>query len=112
LSGWQRHVSKVAKSGRLSAARAQGGSMAAPEALLDVADSASFSFPAEVRPAAAQTLGRLLPQLLTRAPPQEERILAFWDEIKAFETQLKLTEGKPECVAAAAARPAAPPDSA
>ena len=32
--------------------------MAAPEAMLDVADSSSFSFPAEVRPAAAQTLRR------------------------------------------------------
>jgi hypothetical protein len=27
-------------------------------------------------------------------------VLAFWAEIDAFKTQLKLTEGKPECVAA------------
>jgi hypothetical protein len=37
---------------------ALAGSMAAPESMLDVPDSASFSFPAEARPAAAETLGR------------------------------------------------------
>jgi hypothetical protein len=37
---------------------APAGSMAAPESMLDVPDSASFSFPAEARPAAAETLGR------------------------------------------------------
>ena len=30
-------------------------------------------------------------------PHQEEKVLAFWDEIDAFKTQLKLTEGQPEC---------------
>ena len=28
-------------------------------------------------------------------------MLAFWDDIDAFKTQLKLTEGQPECVVCA-----------
>jgi hypothetical protein len=36
--------------------------MAAPEAMLDVPDSASFSFPAEARSAAAETLKRAPPR--------------------------------------------------
>ena len=36
--------------------------------------------------------------LLPPCPHQEEKVLAFWDEIDAFKTQLKLTEGQPECV--------------
>jgi hypothetical protein len=29
---------------------------------------------------------------------QEEKVLEYWDKIDAFKTQLKLTEGQPECV--------------
>ena len=29
-------------------------------------------------------------------PDEEEKVLAFWNEINAFETSLKLTEDKPE----------------
>ena len=29
-------------------------------------------------------------------PKEEEKVLAFWNEIDAFQTSLKLTEGKPE----------------
>lgn len=29
-------------------------------------------------------------------PDEEEKILSYWDQIKAFETSLKLSEGKPE----------------
>ncbi|KAL3681919.1 hypothetical protein R1sor_024875 [Riccia sorocarpa] len=31
-------------------------------------------------------------------PKEEEKILQFWDRIDAFQTQLKLTEGKPEYI--------------
>lgn len=31
-------------------------------------------------------------------PKMEEGIMAYWDQIKAFETQLKLTEGRPQYV--------------
>ena len=50
----------------------------------------------------------LLPLLLgvSTPPPfspracvlQEEKVLEYWDKIDAFKTQLKLTEGQPECV--------------
>jgi hypothetical protein len=39
-------------------------------------------------------------------------VLAFWDEIDAFKTQLKLSEGKPECARRGAAAAAAPPPPA
>jgi isoleucyl-tRNA synthetase len=29
-------------------------------------------------------------------PKEEEKVLAFWKEIDAFQTSLKLSEGKPE----------------
>ena len=29
-------------------------------------------------------------------PGEEEKVLSYWDQIKAFETSLKLSEGKPE----------------
>jgi isoleucyl-tRNA synthetase len=29
-------------------------------------------------------------------PGEEEKVLGYWDQIKAFETSLKLSEGKPE----------------
>ena len=29
-------------------------------------------------------------------PKEEEKVLAFWKEIDAFKTQLKLSEGRPE----------------
>jgi len=31
-------------------------------------------------------------------PAEEEKILRFWEEIDAFNEQLRLTEGKPEFV--------------
>jgi isoleucyl-tRNA synthetase len=36
---------------------------------------------------------RLLP---THLHAQEEEMLVYWDQIKAFETSLKQSEGKPE----------------
>ena len=29
-------------------------------------------------------------------PKEEEKVLAYWAEIKAFETQLEMSKGKPE----------------
>ena len=29
-------------------------------------------------------------------PREEEKVLKFWNEIKAFETQLEISKGKPE----------------
>ena len=29
-------------------------------------------------------------------PKEEEKVLKFWNEIKAFETQLEISKGKPE----------------
>ena len=100
--------------------------MAAAAGLQDVPESKDFSFPAEARPVRtarttsthARARARTPPEALDpEAPaltlarrtrtgaraPQEEKVLAFWDEIDAFKTQLKLTEGKPECVRAAQA---------
>lgn len=31
-------------------------------------------------------------------PKEEERVLAFWDEIDAFQTSNKMSQGKPEYV--------------
>jgi isoleucyl-tRNA synthetase len=48
---------------------------AAGRGLQEVAESKDYSFPAE-----------------------EEAVLAFWEEVSAFETQLKMTEGQKEYV--------------
>lgn len=70
-----------------------------------------FSFPKTVRPDAHTIAAAVvfLPQYTTthRPPsfplssassshPQEEEILKFWGEIDAFQTSLKLSEGRPE----------------
>ena len=68
-----------------------------------------FSFPKTVRPEAHTTSGRCPPPSLrhtdassfplssaSSSHPQEEEILKFWGEIDAFQTSLKLSEGRPE----------------
>jgi hypothetical protein len=89
--------------------------MAAPVVgMQDVPEGKDYSFPKEARrPAVSSPLiplstsHRLQPPCAhrVRCPPcphQEEKVLAFWDEIDAFKTQLKLTEGLPECVSSPA----------
>ncbi|KAF8431528.1 tRNA synthetases class I-domain-containing protein [Boletus edulis BED1] len=33
-----------------------------------------------------------------RSSKEEEKVIAYWREINAFQTSVKLSEGKPECV--------------